>query len=106
MKISVVIISKNEEERIKACLESVKWADELILVDNGSTDSTLEIAKKYTDKVIILKNQDFSVIRNKGMMEATGEWVLYVDSDERVLDSLKEEILQLVQTEKSAYAIS
>ena len=92
---------------IKACLESVKWADEIIVADNGSTDGTLEIVRKYTDKIVKVEGGDFSKIRNEGMDKATGEWVLYVDSDERVLETLREEILKLVQDDNcSAYAIS
>lgn len=105
--LSVVIIVKNEEERIKVCLESVKWADEIIVCDNGSTDNTKEIAKKYTDKILSCNDLDFSSIRNKGMEKTIGEWVLYVDADERVLESLKEEILELVSDgQYSAVAIS
>ena len=106
MTISVVVITKNEAGRIKACLESVKWADEIVVIDNGSSDFTLEIVKKYTDNILTFKNMDFSELRNKGMEKAIGDWVLYVDSDERVLESLKEELLKLVETEKTAYAIS
>lgn len=105
--LSVIIITKNEEDRIKACLESVKWADEIIICDNGSTDKTLETAKNYTDKLFKFKEQDFSYLRNKGMEQARGEWVLYVDADERVLEPLKEEISQLIVPEQyAAYAIS
>src|SRR3989344_655320 len=50
--LSVIILTKNEEDRIKVCLESVKWADEIIVLDNGSTDQTLEIVERYTDKLI------------------------------------------------------
>lgn len=105
--LSVIIITKNEEDRIKACLESVKWATEIIVADNGSTDGTLEIAKKYTDKIIEFKEQDFAALRNKSAEKATGEWILYVDSDERVLWPLREEIEILVKNnKKSTYAIS
>lgn len=105
--LSVIIITKNEQDRIKACLESVKWADEIIIVDNGSSDKTLEIVKKYTDKVFKFKNQDFATLRNKGMQEAAGEWVLYVDSDERVLTPLRQEIEAMITfSDISAYAIS
>lgn len=105
--VSVVIITKNEQDRIKACLESVKWADEIVIIDNGSEDKTLELAKKYTDKVFIFKDLDFAALRNKGMEKAVGDWVLYVDSDERVLNNLKDEIKELVKSEKfSAVAIS
>ncbi len=105
--ISVIVITKNEEARIKVCLESVKWADEIIIIDSGSEDKTLEIAGKYTDKIFIFNDLDFATLRNKGMDKAEGDWVLYVDSDERVLSNLKEEIGELVKSEKfSAVAIS
>lgn len=105
--LSVIVITKNEEDRIKACLESVKWPDEIIVVDNGSEDHTIDLAKKYTDKILSLKDQDFATIRNKGMEKASGEWVLYIDADERVLEPLREEIEALIKSSKfSAYAIS
>lgn len=104
--LSVIVITKNEEKMIKACLESVKWADEIILADNGSTDKTIEIAKKYTDKIIRYEGQDFAGLRNRAMEGAKGDWALYVDADERVLESLKQEILGLINGDKSAYAIS
>ena len=105
--LSVIILTKNEEERIGVCLESVKWADEIIVVDNGSTDNTLDLVKKYTDKIFTFKDQDFSTLRNKGMEKASGDWVLYVDADERVLDSLREEIKSsMTASNFSAFAIS
>lgn len=105
--LSVVILTKNEQDRIKACLESVKWADEIIILDNGSTDRTLETAKSYTDKIYIYKDLDFATLRNKGMEKAAGDWVLYVDSDERVLNNLREEIEEIIKSNKySALAIS
>ncbi len=105
--LSVVVITKDEEARIKTCLESVKWADEIIVIDNGSTDSTQKIAKTYTNKVFEIKEADFSQLRNRGMKEASYEWVLYVDSDERVTKELREEIEEIItNSENSAYAIS
>lgn len=105
--LSVIIITKNEEQLIRHCLESVKWADEIIVADNGSSDDTVQIAKKYTDKVFIKLGQDFAALRNAAINKAGGEWVLFVDCDERVLNPLKEEVLQLTQsTQHSAYAIS
>lgn len=107
MKLSAVVITKNEEGRIKVCLESIKWADEIVVLDNGSSDKTIEIAKKYTNKIITMKDQDFSVLRNRGMKESQGEWVLFVDSDERVLSALKQEIEIIINHSMfSAYAIS
>src|SRR3989344_8504931 len=105
--LSLIVIAKNEEERIKACLESVKWADEIIVADNGSSDETVEIAKKYTDKVFSFDNIDFAALRNKAFEKASGDWVLYLDADERVLTGLKEEIGEMIKSDKySAYAIS
>ena len=107
MILTVVVICKNEEKLIGTCLESVKWADEIIVLDNGSEDKTKEVAKKYTDKVYSFEGHDFSSLRNRGMEKATGDWVLYIDADERVLSPLKEEILQVVESAKySALAIS
>jgi glycosyltransferase involved in cell wall biosynthesis len=107
MKFSVVVICKNEQEMLKACLESVKWADEILVIDNGSTDKTSEIARNQGVRVIRFESDDFSKTRNKGMEEAKGEWVLYVDADERVLKPLHDEIRELVAgTGFSAFALS
>jgi len=105
--ISIIVITKNEEERIEACLESIKWADEIIVIDNGSTDKTKEIVKKYTDKIFDFVGQNFASLRNQALDKVSSDWVLYVDADERVLAPLKEEINFLVkQSENTAYAIS
>lgn len=107
MILSVVVITKNEETRIQVCLESVKWAEEIIIVDNGSSDKTLEIAKKYTDKIFQTPLQDFAAIRNLGLQKAIGDWVLFVDADERVTDLLKQEIEVMISfADYSAFAIS
>lgn len=117
--LSVIILTKNEEKMIGACLESVKFADGIIVADNGSTDGTLDRVKSLESthpsfggrvKVVRFEEQDFASLRNKAMEKATGDWVLYVDADERVLESLREEILRLTSLaqddEDSAYAIS
>lgn len=104
--LSVVVLTKNEQDRIKACLESVKWADEIIVVDSGSDDKTLEIAQGYTKKILKFKDLDFASLRNNASKEARGDWVLYVDADERVLDSLRREIEVLITLDNcSAYAL-
>lgn len=105
--LSVIVITKNEEKRIRICLESVKWADEILVLDNGSEDKTLQIVKEYTDKILKFQNEDFASLRNKGMEQAKGEWVLYVDADERVLDALKKEIESLISfSDFGAFAIA
>lgn len=105
--ISVIVIAKNEQDLIKNCLESVKWADEIIVALNDSTDDTEKIVRNFTKKVIKIPGQDFAKVRNDAFKETSGDWVLYVDADERVSKKLKEEILNLTQnTLYSAFAIS
>ncbi len=105
--LTIIVIAKNESERLAACLQSCSFADELIVWDNDSTDDTVKIAKKYTQKVFHSSGQDFSTVRNKAMQEAKGEWVFYVDADERVTQKLRQEILDIVQRDDaSAYALS
>lgn len=90
-KISAVLIVKNEEEVLARCLESVKEADEIIIVDTGSEDKTIEIAKKYTDKVFgdFTWCDDFSKARNHAKTKATGDWILSIDADEFLHDFSK-----------------
>ncbi len=105
--LSVIVLTKNEQERIEACLESVKWANEIIISDNGSVDNTVDIAKKYTDKIFKVNFDNFADWRNHAIEKATGEWVLFIDPDERVLKPLKNEIEVMVTfSDFSAYALS
>lgn len=92
-KLSVVISAFNEEKKIQDCLESVKWADEIIFIDNSSCDKTLEIAKKYTSKIFKRPNNPMlNINKNYGITKASGNWVLVLDADEQVSDGLKKEI--------------
>lgn len=106
--LSIIVIAKNEQERIKVCLESVKWADELIVIDSGSVDDTAKIAKQYTDKVYSIQFESFAKLRNEAFLTSKGDWVLYIDSDERVLSNLRTEITTIINSKnsKSAYALS
>jgi glycosyltransferase involved in cell wall biosynthesis len=97
-KISVCLATFNEEKKIKDCLDSVKWADEIVIVDGTSTDKTVEIAKKYTAKIIIRENPlMFHLNKQKAFEAATGDWILYLDADERVDQKLKKEILSAIK---------
>ncbi len=98
-RLSVVILTKNEEARIGCCLESVKWADEIIVVDDESSDGTLEIVKKYTDKVFIRKMDVEGRHRNWAYAKAVNDWVLSLDADEVVTPELKEEIGNLLKSD-------
>lgn len=106
LKLSAIVLTKNEEPVIEDCLQSIKWVDEIVVVDNGSTDKTLEIVKKFGVKKIVeaSENSNFSDRRNQGAKEANGEWLLYVDADERVTPELKKEIESLIP-KFAAYAI-
>jgi glycosyltransferase involved in cell wall biosynthesis len=93
MKISAIILASNCQDIIEPCLKSLAWVDEKILVNLDSEDRTLEIAKKYGCRVIKGgEKYDFSRWRNQGAKAAKGEWLLYVDTDERVSDLLRQEI--------------
>lgn len=92
-KLSVVISAYNEEEKIKDCLESVKWADEIILVDNSSSDKTRNVAKNYTSKIFKKENNlMLNINKNFGFTKATCDWILSLDADERVTSELALEI--------------
>jgi len=92
--ISAIIIAKNEDALIEDCIKSVGWTDEVIVVDNGSTDKTVELAKKLKAKIIVNKENNFSLLRNEGARIATGTWLLYIDADEIVTEQVKNEILK------------
>lgn len=105
-KLSVVIITKNEEAKIANCLKSLTWVDEIVVVDTGSTDNTVEIAKKFTNRVYKIKKGGFSYWRNYGIKKTTGDWILYVDTDEEVSVELREEIKAAIDNPvASGYAL-
>lgn len=86
--VSAVLIVKDEELVLERCLESVAWADEIVVYDTGSTDSTVEIARRFTDKVVEgYWDDDFAGARNRALEHATGEWVLSIDADEVFMTS-------------------
>ena len=90
--LSVVIITLNEEARIKDCLESVDWADEIVVVDSFSKDNTVEIAGNYTDKIYQREFAGFGEQKNFALSKANGDWILSIDADERITSELREEI--------------
>ena len=91
-RLSVVVITLNEEDRIQECLASVTWADEIIVVDAGSGDKTVALAREFTDHVMIRPWEGFAAQKNFGIERATGEWVLSLDADEQVEAALRDEI--------------
>ncbi len=100
-KICVAIATYNEEKNIEDCLKSVVgWVDEVVIVDGGSTDKTVEIAKKFKAKVTVTTNPPiFHINKQKAIDGCHGDWILQLDADERVGDELKKEILETVRSE-------
>ncbi len=94
--LSVVVITKNEEHNIRECLESAKWADEIIVVDDNSTDRTAELAQRYTDRIFEKKMDIEGRHRNWAYAQAKNSWVLSLDADERITPELKEEIIKAI----------
>jgi len=91
-RLSVVVVTLNEEERLRACLESAAWADELIVVDALSPDKTAQIAREFTDRVILRPWPGFAAQKNFAIGEASGDWILSLDADEMVSPELRGEI--------------
>lgn len=95
--ISAVVLTKNEEKNIKECLYTLKWCDEVIVIDDNSEDKTVQIAKDSGAKVYTHSlNNTFSTQRNYGLDKAKGEWVLFVDADERISQNLAFEITNVI----------
>src|SRR3954471_24802254 len=99
MRLSVVIIARNESRVIARCLESVAWADEVIVLDSGSTDGTADIARRLGAKVTISTEcPGFGPQKNCALDLATGDWVLSIDADEWITPELRAEIEEAVRS--------
>jgi len=92
MQLSAVIITRNEESNIKRCLESVRFADEIIVVDNNSSDKTVPIAESLGAKVYTTTWKGFGAAKQEGVNYASGEWILSIDADEEIPEMLAKEI--------------
>lgn len=106
-KLSAYVIAYNDEPNIRACLESISWADELIVVDSYSTDATTKISREFTDKVYQFEFTGFGQLRNEAVAHATHEWVFSLDTDERATPELREEVRLLLNRgpESDAYFV-
>lgn len=99
MNISGIVITHNEENNIRECLKSIKWLDEIIIVDSHSEDNTLKIASEYTDKIFSVDISNVTEKRKFALDKVKFEWIIFVDADERVTEELKHEILSLKDDE-------
>ena len=109
-KLSAVLSVYNEEDKIEKCLASLKFCDEIIVVDNESSDRTVEKAKKYTSKIFSQKNDPTAIdlLKNRGFEKATSDWILSIDADEEISPDLAGEIkdtLKKNQNETNGYWI-
>lgn len=104
--LSVIIIAKNEAMNIRRCLDSVRWACEIIVLDSGSDDNTVDIAREYTEHVYSTDWQGYGVQKQRALTYASQTWVLNLDADEWVNDLLRDEILQVISSNtKDAYRV-
>lgn len=106
VKISALILTKNEEDLIGDAIKQLDFVDEIIVLDQSSQDKTVEIVSKFTNKIYKTTSEDFAKNRNLLASHAKGEWLLYVDCDERLTKELTSEILSAIQNPQfSAYYI-
>lgn len=108
MSLSVIVITKNEEGNIRACLESVRWADQIVVVDAESADRTVDIAKEYTAQVHVRPWEGFAAAKQYALEQCTSDWVLWLDADERVMPELAAELRSIVAGERphAAYTVA
>lgn len=106
--LSIIILAGNEEKMITDCLKSCDWVSEVVLVAANSTDNTVNLAKKIIPNIKIIKttdeyNKNFSKWRNLGFQNATKEWLLYIDADERIPLTLKQEIIKTINIKNNKF---
>ncbi|MFH1943145.1 MAG: glycosyltransferase family 2 protein, partial [bacterium] len=99
--LSAIVIAKNEAENIAECLKSLSFADEIVVVDSGSEDDTVKIAREYTDKVYEIEWKGFAGTKQVALERAKGDWVIWVDADERVPHELAQEIRSIVNADRA-----
>ena len=101
VRLSAIVITKNEEENIGECLESLSFVDEVVLIDSESTDRTVEIARQYTRQITVAPWRGYAGTKQMALEKARGEWILWLDADERVPVALAEEILNVLDRNPS-----
>jgi len=97
-KLTVIIPCKDEADNMEEVLASVQWADEILVVDSFSTDDTLAIARKYTDRILEHEYENSAAQKNWAIPQATHNWILLVDADERVTPELHKEIEEMLKS--------
>jgi glycosyltransferase involved in cell wall biosynthesis len=95
-RLSVTVVTWNEESRLRACLESAAWADEIVVVDAESTDKTVAVAREFTDRIWVRPWPGFVAQKNFAVEQAAGDWVLSLDADEQVTPELRRRVAQIL----------
>jgi glycosyltransferase involved in cell wall biosynthesis len=103
MKITGIVITKNEEKNITSCLDSINFLDEIIVVDSGSTDNTIELAKKLTGKIYTPPIENVTQKRKYSLEISSNDWIIFIDADERISPELKNEIASLQNSSREAF---
>jgi glycosyltransferase involved in cell wall biosynthesis len=103
-RVSVYVIAFNEADKIEAALQSVTWADEIVVADSFSTDGTAEIARRYTERVIQVPFEGFGKLRNDVLAQLTGDWIFSLDADERCTTASVAEIRRVIAAPDAADA--
>ena len=101
-KLAAIVLTKNEEQHIGACLDSLAWADRCVVIDSFSTDRTCDIAREHGAEVIQHPFSDYAAQRNVAIDAVDADWIFFVDADERATPELAEEIRGIVGVEASA----
>jgi glycosyltransferase involved in cell wall biosynthesis len=105
-RLSVFIITFNEEKNIRRCLESIRWADEIVVVDSGSRDETERVCREFTDRFFVHAFKDYAEQKNHALSQVSCKWALSIDADEELTEPLKNEILAVLSSSDPADAYS
>lgn len=98
-RLSALVITKNEAHNLPECLSALNWVQEIVVVDAESDDSTAELAREFTDKVFVRPWPGYAQAKNFALAQCTGDWILWIDADERVTPELRQEICELLAKE-------
>jgi (heptosyl)LPS beta-1,4-glucosyltransferase len=99
--ITAIVLAKNEEEMLANCLDTLAWTDHIVVINNGSTDHTADIAQNHGAQVIHFEHSSFARLRNEALKHVDSDWLFYIDPDERVTPTLAKEIMVQMETSQA-----